>query len=131
MSKTNGNAVKPGFRQPPAATKAQEQRKSILERTDALENAYKSMVEGINNVFARQTNRLQLLEEAMGAVIEAVGIEQVQAIIVSKKQRERDERDAALQTLLEKALAEGQVEVAETIAEDSLIVGVEKNLQAT
>lgn len=119
--------ARPGFRQAPKPTKAQEQRASILERVDSLEGAYRDLVDGSNSLFRKHAERLGMLEEAMSAVIEAVGIEHVQNILIAKKKRMQDERNEALRLLVQKAVEDGQAEVTDTIAEDSLIIGLEKN----
>lgn len=118
---------KKGFRQKPAPTKAQQNKKSALERIDGLEQAYQGLVDGINAVLQSNGKRVAMLERAMGAVIEAVGIEQVQAILEEKNRREQAERDASLKALVDQSLETGEIVVTDTIAEDSLIVGVEKN----
>lgn len=121
---------KPGFRQQPKPTKAQAQRQaSALERIAMLEGAYSSLIQGVNANMESLSKRVGMLETAMGAVIEAVGVEEVQRIVEARNKRALEERDSALKALVEKALELGQIELTDTIAEDSLIVGVEKNAE--
>ena len=119
------DTAKKGFRQAPQPTKAQQQTRSALQRIDMLEEAHQQIIEGVNQVFSNSTKRLVMLEKAMGAVIEAIGIEQVQNILNIKAKQEQDNRDASLKALITKSLEDKLIEPAEVIAEDSLIVGAE------
>ena len=120
--------AKPGFRQQPKSEEQKQlEKRSIIERVGGLENAYQGMVESINKIFSGNAKRLGLIEKAMGAVIETVGVERVTEILATKAKREQDQRDAALKAMVDESLQKGEIELTDKIAEDSLIVGVDKN----
>lgn len=100
-----------------------ERTKSALERITQLEDNHDSLVKGVTNELHKTVNRLNVLEETMGAVTKSIGLEVILAIMEdSRREKQTAQADAAKAEIA--SLVEQKVLVpVDVVGEDSFIVG--------
>ncbi len=101
--------------------------RNALERISALEQDMSSIFTGVQAAVSELEKRIMGAAEVVDACVRVLGAEVVEAAVLAA----RDERAAAaVETAkdgLNKAIEAGQVVVADTITDESIIVGVESD----
>jgi hypothetical protein len=108
-----------------------KKRLNALERLDALENQFGALNEELSKYLtqlqAGLNKRLELIENALNAAIIEIGVEKVQ-ITAQRLHKEKLEVELQKNTKdVEDAVTAGKFTVGDTVTENSLVVGSEKD----
>jgi hypothetical protein len=99
--------------------------RNALQRIETLENDLQSVVGAIQKALQSIDGKINTHAEILDALANEVGPESINAAIAAGRVTRATEHAAASKAALEKALADGELAVAETVTESSVIVGVE------
>lgn len=94
-------------------------------RMDVAEKNIQAMHENYQKNFAIVEQKFNQMEEFIDALITEMGTDKVFEIIKTKRIEKQEADAAAKKVALEAALKEGQVVVAETVGDTSVIIGTE------
>jgi hypothetical protein len=105
--------------------------RTALERLDGLEGDFQTMTSQLNNVVSVLQNQLSGLTEIVDAVIRHVGVDTVTTLVVQERENKAKLRTEQASEQVTKLVAEGVLVAAETIGNDSFIVGLETDKNGT
>lgn len=110
--------------------------KGAIDRITDLENALETLrgqlgkdLQGFVDAFQRVGKHLSVNEQRIMGLIDAVGLDKVEESIRKLSKQEEQDRVAAAQESVAKALADGNIVAQEIVEENSFLVGCEKNAQ--
>lgn len=120
-----------GFRDKPMATNRVLEAKAsgLSSRLDKLEERTQQMELIIGQVVQQISTQLGRMDEVLNAAVEELGPDHIRELIEARRLAISTERDRLKKEALDKSLTDGTMVKADTITEDSTIVGVEKDPQ--
>ncbi len=98
---------------------------SAIEKIGELEKGFIALLEGVQNAIGTQNNQLGDQGEALAAVIDILGKEQVNAKIVEKRKITVMDQVEKAKAALAMKIAEGTAKPVDIVTETALIVGKE------
>jgi hypothetical protein len=101
------------------------QGRALAGRTEKLVEKVDMIEAGANRLFQEQANRVSALEETVLALVQTVGIDEIQAAIIDQRKMNGEKRVADETAALDEAVKDGYVLPIDAVDETAFIVGVE------
>lgn len=101
------------------------QGRALANQTAELKEQIQQLASGADKVLSHQERRIAALEETVLALVETVGMDEIQASIAATRKRNGEKQVADQLAQLETAVSDGYVLPIEAVDETSYIVGVE------
>jgi hypothetical protein len=110
---------------PEADKSLRKQAKTLEGRLTALDEGFGRLIVGIDQRFSNIAQALGQHSEVLEALVEHIGADTINALVESKRLERAQQNEEAEKKALADAIADGYMAPAETIGEDSFIVGHE------